>query len=110
MYTSNFSKKGNDPKSVAICAKVPEFFQGRHYKELAPSWSIFKEYKETLDAQRYTERYEKEILGNLDPLQVWNDLGEDAILLCYESKEQFCHRRLVAKWFFNELNRKVYEI
>lgn len=110
MYTSYFARNGNNPNAVAICAKVPDFFVGRHYKLLAPSWSIFKEYKETLDSKRYTERFLAEILAPLDPLQVYEDLGDNAILLCYESPGKFCHRHLVSNWFFNNLNIKVCEI
>jgi hypothetical protein len=30
--------------------------------------------------------------------EVLRDLGDDAVLLCYEKPGQFCHRHLVAQW------------
>jgi len=37
-------------------------------------------------------------------------LGEDAILLCWENSGVFCHRRLVAEWFEEELGVSVPEV
>jgi uncharacterized protein (DUF488 family) len=34
----------------------------------------------------------------LDPHKIVEELGEDAVLLCYEKPGDFCHRRLVAAW------------
>ena len=46
----------------------------------------------------YGMRYYAECLSNLDPREVYEELGKDSILICYE-KTGFCHRHLVAKWF-----------
>ena len=37
-------------------------------------------------------------LDSLDAKQVAEELGPDAILLCWESFNVLCHRRLVAEW------------
>ena len=41
----------------------------------------------------------KPALSKLDPATVYADLGEDAVLLCWEENSgAFCHRRRVAEW------------
>jgi uncharacterized protein (DUF488 family) len=62
-----------------------------------------------LDEATYQVEYQK-ILDNLDPRQVFDDLGEDAILLCWEAPGKFCHRRLVAAWLEKHLGRSVPEL
>jgi len=104
MNTSYFAKSGTHKNAVAISAKVPEFYKGKRYTKLAPSWSIYSEWKESGDDERYTRRYNEEILGKLNPHEVYCDLGPEAILICYESSEKFCHRHLVAKWLMKHLN------
>ncbi len=109
MKTSNFANyKGNN--GVSIAGKPPENYHGRQYKKLAPSYDIWKQYHDTHDYERYTARYFDEILSKLNPQNVLNELGEDAVLLCFEGLKMFCHRRLVAKWFKYNLNLDVNEI
>lgn len=110
MKTSNFSKSGRNENSVAICAKIPDWYKGKCYKKLAPSYSIFTEWMKTHDKELYKKRFINEILSKLDPSSVFRDLGDDAILICYEKSGDFCHRRIVADWFEKELNIKVEEI
>ena len=57
----------------------------------------------------YDEFYDK-ILNELDPYQVFKELGENSVLLCYEKPGQFCHRHLVAKWLMDNLNIKILEL
>lgn len=109
MKTSNFNfYKGNN--GVSIAGKAPENYRGKQYKKLAPSYDIWKQYHDSHDHERYTHRYFNEILSKLNPQEVLNELGEDAVLLCYENPFDFCHRRLVAKWFKYNLNLDVNEI
>ncbi|MCT4574649.1 MAG: DUF488 domain-containing protein [Alphaproteobacteria bacterium] len=110
MKTSNFAKHGNNINAVSISGCSPDAYKGREYKKLAPSWSIYKEYRKTGDVQRYIKRFKEEILAPLDATKVFKELGSDAILLCYEKEGEFCHRHLVAQWFEKELNIKVEEI
>jgi hypothetical protein len=46
----------------------------------------------------------------LDPQEVFDELGEDAVLLCWEPYTHFCHRFLVADWFKEKLDIEVREI
>jgi len=123
LNTSYFAKyKGEN--AVSIAGKCPEWFKGREYKKLAPKYWFFNAYKkrmkeiekEVLEDKNfmkdyfvdqaedlYKQRYYKEVLSHLDAKQVYEELGENAILLCWEKSDQFCHRHLVAEWLENEL-------
>jgi hypothetical protein len=64
----------------------------------------------------YEILYRDQVLSKLDPQKVYDDLGEDAILLCHEkwddikSGKAFCHRRIVAEWLEEELGIEVPEL
>jgi hypothetical protein len=114
IYTSYFAKLKKLPYNVvpiAICAKVPEWFKGKQYKKLAPTYDILMQYKSMPNIQLYTARYKSEVLSHLNPLETiidiinlaepkWEDENErlDIVLVCYEKSEDFCHRHLVAQW------------
>lgn len=110
MKTSYFarmnSKKFNHLKDKGIqISRSARYWQGAKYPPLYPTWDLIN----LEDEEEYRRRYRKEVLDKLDPWEVYNDLGEDAILLCHESiakiesGEQFCHRHMVAEWLEEEL-------
>lgn len=98
MKTSYFSKSKKHPNAVSIAWRAPVGFKGREYKALAPKYWLLKKYKEDGDKDFYTAVYKEDILRRLNPEQVYKDLGEDAVLLCWENPDDFCHRHIVAKW------------
>lgn len=110
MQTSYFAISSNLPNAISIALKSPDFYQGREYLPLAPTWEILSNYKKNHDIHLYTERYVSEILIPLDPQKVFEDLGKYSVLLCWENPDKFCHRRIVAKWLEDSLNIKVPEI
>ncbi len=85
----------------------------RIYKTLAPgSWfnSVSKEEYERL----YFDG-----LAQLDPKETWDRLhdlagGAEPVLLCWEKPpfddKNWCHRRMVAKWFQDQLGVDVPEL
>ena len=109
MKTSYFAKCGKFANAISIAGKAPSWYTGRQYKKLAPLYSFFKKYKEDGDEKYYTEQYFKEVLDKLDPQEVFNELGPNAILICYEAPGKFCHRRLVADWFSEKLGIDIPE-
>ena len=109
MNTSYFAKINNNLNNVSIAGKAPDWYKGREYKKLAPKYWFFKKYKEDNDEQFYINEYYK-ILNQLDPSKVFEELGENSVLLCYEKPGEFCHRHLVAKWLMDNLNIKILEI
>jgi uncharacterized protein (DUF488 family) len=111
MQTSNFSRSGADPRAVAISRAQPRGWTGRAYEPLAPPWRLLAAAKNReIDESEYSRRYRAEVLSKLDPARVYADLGEDAVLLCWERAGAFCHRRLVAEWFEEELGVLVAEL
>lgn len=110
MQTSNFARSGSDPKAVAISRSQPRGWTGCVFEPLAPSWRLVQMAKSgAIDEGEYTRRYREEVLSKLDPARVYVDLGEAAVLLCWERPGAFCHRRLVAEWFEEMLGVSVPE-
>lgn len=111
MQTSNFARSGSHPRAVAISRTRPRGWTGRIYEPLAPPWRLLAEaLSGEIDEEEYTRRYRAEVLSKLDPAAVYADLGEDAVLLCWENSGAFCHRRLVAEWFEEALGILVLEV
>lgn len=105
MKTSNFARNGRHPKAVAISRGVPKWYKGRRYLKLAPSWELIK-----IEDPQFTKLYYRYILDRLDPKKVYKELGQDAILLCWEKPGEFCHRRVVARWLEEKLGIEVPEV
>ena len=84
MFTGYFGKvksypKGNGYKYVSI-ARYNKFWTGETYPKLFPPAEIIKMENEKL----YTKLYYERVLCKLDPKHVYEELGENAVLLCYE--------------------------
>lgn len=110
LYTSNYARHGKDPKAVCISIKPMWWFKGRCYYPLAPSWEIVEGVKSgRITEKEYTIEYLKK-LETLDPQKVVDDLGDGAIMLCYESPKDFCHRHIVAHWLNKKLGLDVQEM
>ncbi len=110
MNTSYFARNGHNPYGVSIAGGCPEWFEGTKYKKLAPKYWFFKLYKENGDKDHYIDCYKREVLDKLDAQTVYNELGCNAILLCWEAPGKFCHRHLVAQWFKEKLGVEVIEL
>lgn len=110
MKTSNFWISGKSPNAVSIAARAPNWYKGREYKKLAPRYWLLMKYKEDRDKKFYTAYYYEEILNKLDPQKVFDELGKDAILLCWEKSGTFCHRHIVADWLSQKLGIQIQEI
>lgn len=111
MNTSYFAKNAKNLNAISIAGKSPDWYTGREYKALAPKYEWWIKWKtEGLSEQWYIEQYYKTVLRHLNPQQVYNELGENAILLCWEGPDKFCHRHLIAKWFKATLGIEVKEI
>lgn len=106
IYTTYFAKLKSLPKDIvpiSICGKAPIWYSGIQYKKLAPKYDFFMQWKENHDNDYYISCFNNQVLSELNPVQVVNDLitmaaGRDIALVCYEKPEDFCHRHLVADW------------
>jgi hypothetical protein len=106
MFTSNFATVKKLPahlKPVAISIGVPKWWNGPVERRLAPTWQMLK-----MDRKDY-DRLFKQRLARLNARELYESLGENAVLLCYEAHNDWCHRRLVAEWFEQELGIVVPE-
>lgn len=110
MNTSYYDKNAKHPNAVSIAGKSPDWYSGIEFKKLAPKYWFFKKYKEDGDEEFYYEAYHDEVLDELDAQEVYDELGEDAVLLCWESSEKFCHRHIVANWLEDELGIVIEEL
>ena len=109
IYTSYFANIRHFPENiipVSIARKPPEKWDGIEYKKLAPKWDFLSEWKRTKNNNDYIKHYYDEILDNLHPEEVINELKEisnnenkDIALICYEVPKDFCHRHIVSEWF-----------
>lgn len=116
MYTGYFGKVKSYPKDkgykfVSI-ARFNRFWNGEEFKLLAPPAGIIK----IEDEELYIKLYYDKVLNKLNPQEIYNKLGDNAVLLCYEKWEDiesgktFCHRRIVAKWLEDNLGVKIEEL
>jgi hypothetical protein len=110
MNTSYFSKSSKHPNAISIARKNPSWYTGKTYLKLAPSFQLLTKYYKDRDSDYYTKIFKSEVLAKLDPQTVFNDLGDNAVLLCYESPEKFCHRHLVAEWLSENLRCEIIEL
>lgn len=102
MKTSNFKLYKGD-KGVAICLFPPLDFKGEHFLLLVPDRKTFYEKKAgNITEEEYEKRYRENILSKLDPKEIYERFKE-SVLLCWEDPGDFCHRRIVAQWLFEEL-------
>lgn len=110
IYTTYFGKLNSKSfhtdkiTPIAICAKPPEGWSGKMYKQLAPHYNFFSQYKEDNNFAAFRDAYRHEVLASLDPKFVGHQLileaatGKDIALVCYEKDPSVCHRSLVAEW------------
>lgn len=71
MYTGYFARLKTYEKNklipISICGKAPDWYQGLQYKQLAPKWSFFNEWKNGShkgDNKYYIEHFQKKFLIN----------------------------------------------
>lgn len=118
IYTSYFAKlkelENHNIIPISICAKAPDWYKGLQYKQLAPKYGFFMEWKKDHDNDYYIKHFQAEVLDKLYVADVvqellymipnWYEI-KDFALICYERPSDFCHRHLVAEW----LNKNGYK-
>lgn len=142
IYTSYFAKLKEIEKlnknskenglyiPISICGKAPEWYNGLQYKKLAPKYNFFMEWKKNQDNDYYIEHFQKEVLDNLEVLNVleglykllddkmnnflklfncapWGNSFIHIVLMCYEKPSDFCHRHLVANWINTSFKKEI---
>lgn len=96
-----------DWRLVAISVGIPDNFGGEILRELNPPSKLLYEYKNNIcTTDEYIDRYTKEVLDRLNPIDVYNKL-KGKVILCYCGKDSFCHRHLVMDWLSKNLGEEV---
>ena len=116
-YTGYYAKikeyESNGVVVVAISGKIPDGFNGIKYQKIAPKYIWWQKWHdEKMSDEWYIDKYYETVLNQLNPNEVLNDLqkmGENIVLLCYETPEKFCHRQLVADWLNKNTNANIIE-
>lgn len=106
LYTSYYAKLNRLPANIVpvnIALWPPKGVTIASFPALAPTADILREYKAKPDVNRYTHRYNTEVLTQYNPHSILRELkklshGNDVALICYEKSSDFCHRHLIAKW------------
>jgi len=113
MYTSYFARIGfikDQSKIISIARSAPKFYKGESFLALAPTSSLLWAWKQgKLTEQEYEDIYYRDVLSKLDPRKTY-ELLKDKILTCWENPTGFCHRHIIAKWFFETLGIVVLEL
>jgi len=118
MFTSYFfsNKLNQNQKLISISNSIPREIKQRlpniiTYKPLCPTWKIVQDYKrQIISKDEYSKIYIGCFLDKLNATRVYQELGEDAILLCWERPDKFCHRHIVSNWLSNSLNIQITEL
>ena len=105
IYTSYFGNYRNFPKEAIVIGVTRKPLKGvKNWLILAPSEKIFSEFKTgKITEHAYKNQYLK-YLNSLNKEEIINILKEaeqkynNVILCCYEKKQDFCHRHILAEW------------
>jgi hypothetical protein len=108
LYTSCFARLKRIPPElvpVDIAARPPRWAgRIRHHRALAPQPHLFG-----LALEAFVAGYARQ-LASLDPARVVAELGDQAVLLCFEAPGRLCHRRIVAEWLEEALGVVIPEL
>jgi len=120
LYTSYFAKVKNLQECglnnlVCVAGYAPKFFfdldEAHFYPDLAPRKEWFWEWKNKhLSNDWYIGKYNETVLSKLNPEKVVADMGDNAVMLCYEKPGEFCHRHLIADWISKNTGITVEEV
>ena len=105
IWTSFFGNYGisKDPRAVSIANWTP-FKNVRTYPALAPSKHLLSQYRSgNWTVNKTLAEYRKQVLGPLNPLDVFMDLNRmavnnEVVILCWCHDRRWCHRTQVANW------------
>ncbi|MBP3431448.1 MAG: hypothetical protein J6K39_01150 [Clostridia bacterium] len=80
----------------------------RQIQEGAISTEEFKALKQK-NEDDYIQKFYNMVLSPLNPKHIYESLGENAVLLCFEKPTDFCHRFLIAGWLEESLGVQIDE-
>ena len=101
IYTSNYARKGSDPKAIAISAWPPKWYEGKGLNILAPTREmVLKAIRGEVTAEEYEDLYVNLLEERIDdPKKLLDEIPDGSFLLCYEKPTDSCHRHIMREWF-----------
>jgi hypothetical protein len=109
IYLSNFRTAGKDERAISIAAITPKWYKGAVRKDLAPKLSTLTKYKKgEITMAEYSFEY-VDMIYTYDLDKLAEEL-DNHVLLCYCSKNEFCHRLLLGLYLHKETGIEVEEI
>ncbi len=103
LYTASyFEPQHHHGLKIAISRTVPRGFKvDGSLLFLAPNSDLLNDWKaQKIDEAGYIQQYREQIKDNWGEVKAWLDklnAKQQLTLLCYEKKDSFCHRALIAK-------------
>lgn len=120
LYTSYFArvKKLNEMgfnNLVCVAGYAPKFFfdwpNAKFFPDLAPRKDWWREWHDSgLGNDWYEQKYRETVLSKLNPNKVVEELGDNAVMICYEKPSDFCHRHIIANWIKENTGIEVEEV
>jgi hypothetical protein len=109
IYLSNFRTAGKDKRAISIAAITPKWYKGEVRKDLAPPFSLVKDFKDgKKTVTEYLFEYVGKLYTNIDFANEAERL-DGKILLCYCDKDVFCHRAIFGLYLQAETGVEVEE-
>lgn len=110
--TSYYARSGTLKDAYAISVYGPDWYEGKSLSLLAPPRKTVMDYKKgRITEKEYVVQYLAHITRNGETAQdLYDAIPENAILLCYETVGEFCHRRVFTTWLENETGIIIPEI
>lgn len=100
-FASYFEVQHQHGLKIAISRSIPKDFKvDSKLQFLAPSPELLADWQEKrVDEAGYTQQYREQLKHSWDEVKAWLDRldpKQHSTLLCWEAKNAFCHRNLVA--------------
>lgn len=92
IFTSDFQRGAGRPNAIAICQRLHQYKGMRTCEALRPASEMLR-----LGGDAFRAAYRAQ-LAALDPHAIAREIGDGAVLLCWERDPADCHRSLVAAW------------
>lgn len=111
IYTSNYARKGADPKALAISAWPPQWYEGKGLKILAPTRElVLSVIRGEMDMDDYKQKYIDLLEERIpNPQEIIDEIPDGSYLLCYEKVTDLCHRHLLRDWIYEKTGFQIEE-
>ena len=120
-YFANFRKLDKNKYIAVSIARITPVGFDIKVEEFAPEKSTLFNYKNgKINEEQYTKEYTEQLDELFDDGSMVNALSrlnnlekrynKEAVLLCYEGKEKFCHRHILSKYINDKFNLDIREI